>query len=58
MFSVMSGVHGTLTTAKNHSQLRNSSKCEKELSTSIEVKQVPKPKSPKPTGGLMTWKNS
>ena len=28
------------------------------LSTSIEMRQQPKPKSPKPTGGLITWKSS
>jgi len=37
---------------------KTSQNSEDELSTSMEMKKELKPKSPKPTGGLMIWKSS
>jgi hypothetical protein len=52
------GHSGTLTPAENQSLDRNCSKPKSKALNLIEMKQESKPKSHKPTGGLMTYKAS
>jgi len=48
---------GTLTSAENQAQHQIPRNPKVKLSTSTKMKKVRKPKSPKPSSGLMTWKN-